>query len=215
MDINKLKEQIEVLEKTLEEKQKQLLEAEAKENKPFVPQDGEDYYYIGSQGDICLTWHAEFSDADIGRVAIHNCFKTREEAIDVSKKIKEILENSWRKEEVKLAVYDEFGCKGILGEKTHITYEDGTRAYVGDVILVISKSNPNIENVLYIFKTNNYDKGAIMGYACGTCSEHDLNKFREEYTIEKLIDWSELVEGYIYPLDKATVKKSEGGKNNE
>lgn len=214
MDINKLEQEIEALNNALEEKKKQLFDA--KLNKPFVPRKGEVYYYIDSTGVICSTWYSKGCNVDRDRVAIYNCFKTHEEAMNVSDKLKEVLEKAWKnEEEVKLAVYDDFGCKGILGEKTHITYEDGTRAYVGDVILVISKSNPNVENVLYVFKTNNYDKGAIMGYACGTCSEHDLNKFREEYTIEKLIDWSELVEGYIYPLDRARVKKFEGGKSNE
>lgn len=213
MDINKLKEQIEVLEKTLEEKQKQLLEAES--NEPFVPQDEETYYFIENKGDVRATWYSEYCDADRARIEIHNCFKTKEKAEEVAKKVKEVLENAWSSKKEELAVYDDFGFKGILGEKTHITYENGTRAYVGDVILVTSKSNPNVENVLYVFKTNDYDNGAIMGYACGTSTKEDLDEFRESYTIEKIIDWSELVEGYIYPLDRARVKKFEGENYNE
>lgn len=211
----KLLQQIETIQTTLDIKKKELADVEQAikreyDSKPFFPKYGETYYFIQSIGKVRGTWFSEYCETDKDRIKIHNCFKTKEKAEEVSDKIKGILEDAWNNKETRLAVYDKFGCKGILGEKTHIVYEDGTRAYVGDVILVTSKSNPNYKNILYVFKTNDYPDGAIMGYACSTSTSHSLEDFYKEYIVEKVIDWSELVEGYIYVDDKAKVEKFRG-----
>lgn len=214
MDVNKLEQELEELKDILKQKEKQL--EKAKEREPFKPKHGQSYYFMDSETSIMSTWYSDDSARDRYRKEIGNCFRTREIAEEAVKKVREVSHNvHMQNKEEKLAIYDCFGCKGFLGEETHITYKDGTKAYVGDVVLVNSKENPNNKNILYVFKTKDYKNGAIMGFACSTCNKQGLYNFYEDYTIEKVIDWSELAKGYIYPRDGAKVKQFEGGNDNE
>ncbi|MDB2160146.1 hypothetical protein PMX22_10065 [Clostridium butyricum] len=177
---------------------------EIQENRKFLPIHDEYYWYVDDCGNICKTPFHQNCYSDIQRVDIGNCFKTKEEAELYAKKIIEVFSNGLN-EDKKLGIYDKFGFIGYLGDETHITYENGITARVGDVVDVIQKDSIRKYRT-YIFKDDDYTKGAIMGYASPTSNQRALNNFYGQYEIHKIIDYSRLKEGYIYSNDKAEIR---------
>lgn len=198
--------------KTLECKKQEIKEIQ--ENRQFLPKHDEYYWYVDDCGNICKTPFHKSCYSDIQRVDIGNCFRTKEEAELYANKIIKLFSNGFN-EDKKLGVYNEFGFKGVLGEETNITYKNGIKARVGDVVDVIQKDSIRKYRT-YIFKDDDYTKGAIMGYASPTGNQSALNNFYKQYEIHKIIDYSRLKEGYTYPNDKAEIRAiTKGGCDNE
>ena len=74
-------EKLEALEKEAEMQKKQ------EEPKPWKPEDGEDYFYIGIDFTID-SWENVDDDTDKRNFRIGNCFRTKERAEQVAKKMR-------------------------------------------------------------------------------------------------------------------------------
>ena len=77
-------EKLEALEKEAEMQKKQ------EEPKPWKPKDGEDYFYIGIDFTIDR-WENVDDDTDKRNFRIGNCFRTKERAEQVAKKMRLLL----------------------------------------------------------------------------------------------------------------------------
>lgn len=77
-------EKLEALEKEAEMQKKQ------EEPKPWKPEDGEDYFYIGIDFTID-SWENVDDDTDKRNFRIGNCFRTGERAEQVAKKMRMLL----------------------------------------------------------------------------------------------------------------------------
>lgn len=77
-------EKLEALEKEAEMQKKQ------EELKPWKPKDGEDYFYIGIDFTID-SWENVDDDTDKRNFRIGNCFRTKERAEQVARKIRLLL----------------------------------------------------------------------------------------------------------------------------
>ena len=75
---------LEALEKEAEMQKKQ------EEPKPWKPEDGEDYFYIGIDFTI-YSWENVDDDTDKRNFRIGNCFRTGERAEQVAKKMRMLL----------------------------------------------------------------------------------------------------------------------------
>ena len=102
---------LEALEKEAEMQKKQ------EEPKPWKPKDGEDYFYIGIDFTID-SWENVDDDTDKRNFRIGNCFRTKERAEQVAKKMRLLLrleqlhdmlcpdyEPDWNSKEEKLCLF--------------------------------------------------------------------------------------------------------------
>lgn len=174
------------------------------------PELNETYYFISHSMDVVLTVNTG-SDRDNEMFESFNYFKTEEEAQVMADKFKAMLKeyktNPKKDLYIRCDSWAEKAYYGKLGDKTNIVYSDGSEAHVGDVVYVTSKSGVtslyDCGHGSWIFKTNSHEDGAVMGFAI------DIKQFNAHYTITKVIDWSELEEGYQYEDFRDTFVVSE------
>ena len=207
-----LLKQIETIEKTLDIKKKELADIEQAiktedDKKPFFPKYGEDYYYANADGKVFKTMFFNCKYTDKIRVESGNCFRTEEKAQEYAQKVLEVFSDRLKKPTLKIMSCGFEICRGILGEEiSHIIYEDGSIAHVGDIVSVQLKNNTNDTNdtntTLFVFKDiddGRYTNGAVMGYAEVTRNSDEFNNsFMEDYIIKKIMDYSEIEAGFKY-----------------
>lgn len=165
------------------------------------PALGDEYYFISNGMDVAMTVNTE-TQGDIDMFQGFNYFETEEETQVMADKFKAMLKEYKTNPKKNLYIkYDSFNEKlyyGRLGDKTNIVYKDGTNAHVGDIVIVTSKDCItklyNRSHHSFIFKTDYYEDGAVMGFAT------DIRDFNARYNITKHTDWSELEEGYKYDI---------------
>lgn len=164
-----------------------------------IPELSNSYYFITNGMDVMRTVNTG-SQGDNEIFEGFNYFETEEEAKAIADKFKAMLKeyktNPKKNLYIKCDSFNEKLYYGRLGDKTNIVYKDGTHAHVGDIVIVTSKDCItklyNRSHHSFIFKTDYYEDGAVMGFAT------DIRDFNARYNITKHTDWSELEEGYKY-----------------
>ena len=100
MNVTTLKQQLEAAQQEITKLQQAIEKAEAEND--TRPKDGDEYYLIGSYGQISYEHFFSKNVVDTMRIAIGNCYKTKEEAeqalekIKVMTELKRLADKSWK-----------------------------------------------------------------------------------------------------------------------
>ena len=100
MNVTALKQQLEAAQNEITKLQQAIEKAEAEND--VWPKDGDEYYLIGSCGEINSYPFSSKNSVDTMRLVIGNCYKTKEEAEQVVEKmkvmaeLKRIADKSWK-----------------------------------------------------------------------------------------------------------------------
>lgn len=100
MNVTTLKQQLEAAQQEITKLQQAIEQAEAEND--VWPKDGDEYYLIGSCGEIVSYPFSSKNSVDAMRIAIGNYYKTKEEAEQVVEKmkvmteLKRLADKSWK-----------------------------------------------------------------------------------------------------------------------
>ena len=100
MNVTTLKQQLEAAQNEITKLQQAIEKAEAEND--VWPKDGDEYYLIGSCGEINSYPFSSKNSVDTMRLVIGNCYKTKEEAeqavekMKVMAELKRLADKSWK-----------------------------------------------------------------------------------------------------------------------
>lgn len=100
MNVTTLKQQLEAAQQEITKLQQAIEKAEAEND--IWPKEGDDYWYSSSLGDCAVDTFSKSSNVDAMRIAIGNCYKTKEEAeqavekMKVMAELKRLADKSWK-----------------------------------------------------------------------------------------------------------------------
>ena len=118
MNVTTLKQQLEAAQQEITKLQQAIEKAEA-ENEA-LPKDGDEYWYIISLGDYVVDTFSKSNNFDAMRIAIGNCYKTKEEAeqavekMKVMTELKRLADKSWKEAGVEIDWPDENTAKYLV-----------------------------------------------------------------------------------------------------
>ena len=100
MNVTTLKQQLEAAQQEITKLQQAIEQAEAEND--TRPKDGDEYYLIGSYGQIGYEYFSSKNIVDAMRIDIGNCYKTKEETeqavekMKVMAELKRLADKSWK-----------------------------------------------------------------------------------------------------------------------
>ena len=106
MNVTTLKQQLEAAQNEITKLQQAIEKAEAEND--VWPKEGDEYWYISSLGSCAVDTFSKSSNVDAMRIAIGNCYKTKEEAEQVVEKmkvmaeLKRLADKSWKEAGVEI-----------------------------------------------------------------------------------------------------------------
>ena len=106
MNVTTLKQQLEAAQNEITKLQQAIEKAEAEND--VWPKDGDEYWYISSLGSCAVDTFSKSNNFDAMRIAIGNCYKTKEEAeqavekMKVMTELKRLADKSWKEAGVEI-----------------------------------------------------------------------------------------------------------------